>query len=100
MKSKEERIYLVSYDVRDDRRWRRLYRTLRGYGQWLQLSVFQCRLSRRRLVTLEAAVREIVHHGEDHVLIIDLGPAGSASSPVVCSIGLPYQPPIRVPVIV
>ncbi len=99
MRPKEERLYLVSYDVRDDRRWRRLYRTLRGYGQWLQLSVFQCRLTRRRLVTLEAAVREIVSHGEDHVLIFDLGPAGDVT-PAVCSIGLPYRPPLRLPVIV
>lgn len=100
MKAKDERFYLVSYDIRDDRRWRRLYRTLRGYGQWLQLSVFHCRLTRRRLVSLEAAVREIVNHGEDHVLIIDLGPAAGGTEPAVCSIGLPYKPPERLPVIV
>ena len=100
MNPREERFYLVSYDVRDERRWRRLYRTLRGYGQWLQLSVFQCRLSRRRLVQLETAVREIVSHNEDHVLIVDLGPASGDAVPAVCSIGLPYQPPARLPVIV
>lgn len=99
MRPKDERYYLVSYDIRDDRRWRRLYRTLRGYGQWLQLSVFQCRLSRRRMVELEAAIREIVNSGEDHVLIVDLGHAGT-DLPAVLSIGLPYQPPVRLPVIV
>jgi CRISPR-associated protein Cas2 len=99
MRPKDERFYLVSYDIRDDHRWRRLYRTLRGYGQWLQLSVFQCRLSRRRMVELEAAIREIVHGREDHVLIVDLGPAGEGL-PAVRSIGLPYEPLVRRPVIV
>ncbi|MEW6428111.1 MAG: CRISPR-associated endonuclease Cas2 [Thermodesulfobacteriota bacterium] len=99
MKPKDERYYLVSYDVRDPRRWRRLYRALRGYGEWLQLSVFHCRLSRRRLVQLEILVRELVNQSEDHVLIVDLGPADGAGPPVQ-SIGLPYQPPVRLPVIV
>lgn len=99
MSARDERFYLVSYDLRDDRRWRRLYRLLHGYGEWLQLSVFQCRLSRRRLVQLEAALREIVNQGEDHVLIVDLGPAG-LTPPAVISIGPPYQPVLRTPVIV
>jgi len=36
-----ERLYLVCYDIRDDKRWRRLYKAMKGYGEWLQLSVFQ-----------------------------------------------------------
>ena len=100
MSAKEERFYLVTYDVRDDRRWRRLYRTLRGYGEWRQLSVFLCRLSRRRLVTLEAAVREIVAHGEDHVLIVDMGLAAGDNTPTVLSIGRQFEAIVRRPVIV
>ncbi len=99
MRARDERFYLVSYDVRNDKRWRRLYRALRGYGEWLQLSVFQCRLTRRRLAQMEAAVREVVNQAEDHVLIVDLGPA-AGERPAVRSIGPPYQPPARQPVIV
>jgi len=41
----------------------------------VQLSVFQCRLSRRRRAELETRLRELVKNGEDHVLLIDVGPA-------------------------
>ena len=48
---------------------------MHGFGEWLQLSVFQCRLSRRRRAELETRLRELVKAGEDHVLLIDVGPA-------------------------
>ena len=71
----DERTYIVTYDISDGRRWRRVFKTMNGFGDWLQLSVFQCRLSRRRRAELETRLREIVKAGEDHVLLIDIGPA-------------------------
>jgi len=71
----DERTYIVTYDISDSRRWRRVFKTMNGFGEWLQLSVFQCRLSRRRRAELEVRLREIVKSGEDHVLLIDIGPA-------------------------
>ena len=71
----EERTYIVTYDIADARRWRRVFKTMHGFGDWLQLSVFQCRLSRRRRAELETRLRELVKAGEDHVLVIDIGPA-------------------------
>ena len=44
----DERLYVVAYDIADQKRWRRVFKAMHGYGEWLQLSVFQCRLSRRR----------------------------------------------------
>lgn len=71
----DERTYIVTYDIADARRWRRVFKTMHGFGDWLQLSVFQCRLSRRRRAELETRLRELVKAGEDHVLLIDIGPA-------------------------
>ena len=71
----DERLFIVTYDISDQRRWRRVFKVLHGYGEWLQLSVFQCRLSRRRRADLETRLRELVKNGEDHVLLIDVGPA-------------------------
>ncbi len=71
----DERLYIIAYDIADSRRWRRVFKTMQGYGEWLQLSVFQCRLARRRRAELETRLRELVKAGEDHVLIIDVGPA-------------------------
>ncbi|WP_136661655.1 CRISPR-associated endonuclease Cas2 [Nitratireductor sp. XY-223] len=70
-----ERLYIVTYDISDQRRWRRVFKAMHGYGDWLQLSVFQCRLTRRRRAELETRLRELVKNGEDHILLIDVGSA-------------------------
>ncbi|GGG28716.1 CRISPR-associated endonuclease Cas2 [Chelatococcus composti] len=71
----DERLFIVTYDISDAKRWRRVFKVMHGYGEWLQLSVFQCRLTRRRRAELETRLRELVRNGEDHVLLIDVGPA-------------------------
>ena len=71
----EERLFIVAYDIADSRRWRRVFKTMNGYGEWIQLSVFQCRLSRRRRAELETRLRELIKSGEDHVLLIEVGAA-------------------------
>ena len=71
----DERTYIVTYDISNSRRWRRVFKTMNGFGEWLQLSVFQCRLTRRRRAELEKVLRELIKAGEDHVLVIDIGPA-------------------------
>lgn len=94
-----EHLYIVAYDIRDDKRWRRVFRAMHGFGQWLQLSLFQCRLDRIRLLEMEAALREVANQREDHVLIVDLGPADNVQ-PRVRSIGKPFAPVTREAVIV
>ena len=42
---RDEHLYIVAYDIADPKRWRRVFRLMEGFGEWLQLSVFQCRLS-------------------------------------------------------
>lgn len=58
---------VVAYDVRDDRRRLRLSRLLCGYGERLQYSVFECRVSRVQYVTLREQVKEIVDSEVDRV---------------------------------
>src|SRR5437588_6452951 len=71
----EERLYVVAYDISSDKRWRRVFRLMHGYGRWLQLSVFQCRLTAQRRAEMARRLEEIIETREDHVLILDLGPA-------------------------
>ncbi|KKZ13766.1 MAG: CRISPR-associated protein Cas2 [Candidatus Synechococcus spongiarum 15L] len=85
----DERTYIVTYDIADSRRWRRVFKTMNGFGEWLQLSVFQCRLSKRRRAELEARLRDLVKVGQDHVLVIDIGPADKTDI-AVTSIGATY----------
>lgn len=99
MSSAADHLYIVSYDVSEPHRWRKVYKTLRGYGEWLQLSIFQCRLGRKRLLQMEAMLSEYLNHDEDHLLILDMGPA-DAVKPLVKSIGKPFEPVTRKALIV
>jgi CRISPR-associated protein Cas2 len=94
-----EYLYLVTYDISDPKRWRRVFKLMKGYGDWLQLSVFQCRLSRKRHAELIALLDGIIHHTEDHVLIINVGLAESVK-PQVVSLGKEFEVLERQPVIV
>lgn len=94
-----EHLYLVAYDISDDKRWRRIFKLMNGYGEWLQLSIFQCRLSRRRHIELIALIEEIILNGHDHVIVMDLGPADSID-PKVVSIGKEFAPVAREPIII
>ncbi len=87
--------YIVTYDVSDPKRLRRVYNTMRGYGEHLQLSVFRCELNDRELVELRAKLTEIVHHNEDQVLFIDMGPAEGRAKEAIRSLGRAYVPPER-----
>ncbi|HVC61693.1 MAG TPA: CRISPR-associated endonuclease Cas2 [Acetobacteraceae bacterium] len=82
----DDRLIIVTYDIGDPRRGRRVFKCMHGYGEWLQLSVFQCRLSPRRRAEMETRLRELVKAGEDHVLLIDAGPA-ERTKLAVASIG-------------
>ena len=37
--------YVVTYDISDPKRLRKVYKMMLGYGEHLQLSVFQCELN-------------------------------------------------------
>ena len=95
----DEHLYLVTYDIRDEKRWRRVFKLMKGFGQWLQLSVFQCRLSRLGHAELVQLLDGIIHHREDALLVIDLGPA-DAIDPKVVSMGERFEAVTREPIIV
>jgi len=50
----ETALYLVAYDIPDDKRRTRVHRVLCGYGRWTQFSLFECWLTRRQLLELRA----------------------------------------------
>jgi len=95
----DEHLYVITYDISDTKRWRTVFKLMKGYGEWLQLSVFQCRLSRKRHAELLATLDEIIHHKDDHVLMLDLGLAENVN-PRVVSLGKAFQPIERQAVIV
>jgi CRISPR-associated protein Cas2 len=67
------RRYLVAYDIRDDRRLRRVATCMEGFGDRIQYSVFVCDLSARELVEMRVAVEARMKWSEDSVMVVDLG---------------------------
>ncbi len=90
----KERLYVVAYDIADPKRWQRVFSAMKGYGYWLQLSVFQCRLTGRRRAEMATRLNDMIDSSEDHVLILDMGPADKVE-PLVESMGRTYEAPKR-----
>jgi CRISPR-associated protein Cas2 len=84
------KIYLVTYDIRDDKRLRKVFKTMRNWGDHLQYSVFECQLNPVDLLKLKAALKEIINAAHDQVLFVDLGPAAGRGDRVIEALGQPY----------
>ena len=70
-------VYLVCYDVCDDKRLRQTYKTMCGFGDPLQYSVFRCELSLTERQRMREALWAILNFEYDRVMLVDLGPAGA-----------------------
>lgn len=82
--------YLVCYDICDDKRLRKVFQTMRGYGDHLQYSIFECQLNPTDLARLRRDLADIIHHREDQVLFVHLGPAEGRGDRVITALGKPY----------
>lgn len=84
--------YLVCYDIRDDKRLSRVAKTMRAFGDRIQYSVFECQLNEMDLIRCRASLSEVIHHKQDQVLFVDLGPTDGRGDRVIVSLGQPYSP--------
>ncbi len=82
--------YLVCYDITDDKRLRRVFKSCKNYGDHLQYSVFECDLNPAEKVALECDLGEVIKHDEDQVLFVALGPTEGRGDRVITALGLPY----------
>ena len=82
--------YIVTYDIADPRRLRKVFKLMKGYGEHLQLSVFRCDLTKMTLAMMKAELNEIIHAQKDQVLIIDVGPTEGRGEEVFESLGRVY----------
>ena len=60
-------LYVVIYDISDDKRRRRVFNLLDGYGQRVQFSAFECVLNDRKFEELRARLAKVVKMDEDSV---------------------------------
>lgn len=85
------RCYLVCYDIRDDKRLRRVFRVCKGYGEHWQFSIFFCTLKAIDRVRLRAELEEEMDLERDQVLILDLGENEDSARSAVTVLGQPLS---------
>ena len=92
--------YLVAYDIREDKRLRRVHKTMKGYGWALQYSVFVCDLDAMELLAMRTDLGETIHHALDSIAIVDLGPPDGRGSDCFHFMGVANRLPTSGPVII
>ena len=82
--------YIVSYDIADEKRVKKVFKAMRDFGDHLQYSVFECQFTPSDLARCRHALAEIIHHEQDQVLFILLGPAEGRGERVISALGKQY----------
>lgn len=82
--------YLICYDICDPKRLRQVAKAMCDWGQRLQYSVFECQLSQSERVKIQDELAAIIHHTEDQVLFVRLGPTENRGDRIIETIGKPY----------
>jgi len=62
-------LYLIAYDIPNDRRRTRLHNTLCGFGTWTQFSLFECFLDDKQLILLQNKIEKLINPKEDNIRI-------------------------------
>jgi CRISPR-associated protein Cas2 len=58
-------LYVIAYDIPSDRRRRKVHKSLCGYGQWTQYSLFECHLNRKELLLLRERLDKLLDPEHD-----------------------------------
>lgn len=61
----ETTLYIVAYDIPNDKRRTKVHKILSGFGEWTQYSLFECFLDGRELVKLRSRLDDILEPAED-----------------------------------
>lgn len=65
-------LYLVAYDVPDDKRRNRVAKKLKNFGARIQFSVFECDLDGKAFLRMQRAVEAALDFKTDRLQIIPL----------------------------
>jgi len=67
-------LYVIAYDIAHRRRLYRVAKTLEGWGERVQESVFECWLTQAELAELRQALRRLIHPQQDRIRYYPLCP--------------------------
>lgn len=58
---------VVSYDIPEDKRRTKIHKILKSYGQWVQMSVFECHLTDTQYAKLRSRLNKLIQPNQDSV---------------------------------
>lgn len=58
---------VVTYDISEDKRRTKIHKILKSYGQWMQLSVFECNLTDTQYANLRARLSKMIKPEQDSI---------------------------------
>lgn len=92
--------FVVTYDVCDPARLRKVFKVMKGFGRHVQYSVFVCDLNELGLAEMREQLLGVIEPTKDQVLLVDVGPAERRGISVFESLGRPYHERARLAVVV
>lgn len=84
--------FLVCYDISDEKRLAKVAKAMRGFGDRIQYSVFECQFTPADLARCRHRLSELIDHRADQVIFVDLGPVEGRGERVITALGRPYTP--------
>ena len=60
-------LYIIAYDITNNRRRTKVHKTLCGFGEWTQYSLFECYLTDKELLILRDRMDDSLNPEEDSV---------------------------------
>jgi len=64
--------YIIAYDISSDKRRNKLSRLLQGWGERVNLSVFECEIKKGKFDELRKKILKIINNNEDLVIYYPL----------------------------
>jgi CRISPR-associated protein Cas2 len=83
--------FLVCYDISNAKRLAQVAKAMKGFGDRVQFSVFECQLTKSDLVRCRAALSTLIDHRKDQVIFVDLGPTEGRGDRVITALGRAYS---------
>lgn len=65
-------LYVIAYDIPDDKRRTRVHKLLKGFGTWTEYSLFECFLTKKEVLLLRAKLDRHLDATRDRVRIYQL----------------------------
>jgi CRISPR-associated protein Cas2 len=66
---RQSTLYVIAYDIPDDKRRTKIHKVLKGFGEWTEFSLFECFLTKKELLQMRAKLDKYLDSRTDRVRI-------------------------------